>query len=335
VCGGGGGAHTHTLSDCACVLTREIQVRVPVPALVCLCTCIRALFPPIRIIPDYVWLVCSCVPHTQEERQFKEALEASKRTAELEQQQQAALSAQAAALHSDFHAPPSPARQQQGDYTAMDEDTSGHSDAFGTSDATAAAAGPGSFGPSFAAGVGGRGRGRAGRGLRGGRTARRGTGAGGYGGTAGSNGPQWQQYEGFEGIGESSDPTEGPPPAKHRPPQQVDLPPESDAAGAHAHRAAGEGTQRGPTAAFMAAATAAGARAQQQQQQGAPSQQQRQRQQSEQAKWQPRKPAVSAGSSTTCNIVDDASGSDSDSDSVTGPFAGACVCVGKGGKLAS
>jgi hypothetical protein len=33
---------------------------------------------------------------------------------------------------------------------------------------------------------------------------------------------------------------------------------------------------------------------------------------------------VSAGSSTTCNIVDDA-GSDSDSDSVTGPFAGRWV----------
>jgi hypothetical protein len=256
----------------------------------------------------------------QEERQLREALEASKQTAEQEQQRQAAMSQQAAALSvgaNGFDAEEDLQQQQQwqqgGD--AMDEDPEplGHNAAAGGSR------------PSFATGMGGRGRGmgRASRGGRAGRAGRRGT--GGYGGS--SNGPQWQQVsEGFEGVGESADPFEGPPAAKARQAQR-DLTPESDAAGPSAHRAKAEGAQRGPTAAFMAAATAAGARAQQHQQQP-------RQQQSYQQQWQPRKPAVSAGSSTTCNIVDDA-GSDTDSDSVTGPFAGGwCVVMRKGSTAA-
>jgi hypothetical protein len=244
----------------------------------------------------------------QEERQVREALEVSRQTAELEQQRHAAMSQQAAALSvgaNGLDADEGLQQQQQqwrqgGD--AMDEDPEpmGHN-----------AAAAGGSRPSFATGISngrGRGMGRAGRGGRAGRAGRRG--AGGYGGN--SNGPQWQEVsEGFEGVGESADPLEVPPAAKVRQAQR-DLPPESDAAGPSAHRATAEGAQRGPTAAFMAAATAAGARAQQQQ----PRQQQ-----SCQQQWQPRKAAVSAGSSTTCNIVDDA-GSDTDSDSVTGPFAG-------------
>lgn len=256
----------------------------------------------------------------QEERQLREALEASRRTAELEQQRQAAMSQQAAAL--SVGATGADDRQQQQAEDAMDEDTDplGHN---------AAAAGGGVPRPSFAPGAGGRGRGmgRAGRGGRAGRAGRRG------GAAAGSSGPQWQQFsEGFEGVGESADPTEGPPAAKQRQAQRVaDLPPETDTARPHAHRVTSEGAQRGPVAAHMAAATAAGARAQQQQQPRQQTQQRQRQQQQQSYQWQPRKPAVSAGSSTTCNIVDDA-GSDTDSDSVTGPFAGgqillACVLI--------
>jgi hypothetical protein len=253
---------------------------------------------------------------------LREAIEASKLTAEQEQQQHAAISQQAAALTVNANGNQ---QQQQQNEDAMEEDPYPSAD---TAVNTAAVGAGGRFGPGFSTGISGRGRGKAGRAGRAGRARGRGGGPGGYG--SNSSGPQWQQFsEGFEGCGESADPTEGPPAAKQR--QQVELPPEYDSVGAHAHRGAAEGgTQRGPTAAFMAAATAAGARAQQEQRQSVPPQQhqQRQQQRGQQQRgqqWQPRRPAVSAGSSTTCNIVDEA-GSDTDSDSVTGPFAGVWVC---------
>ncbi|KAF8068176.1 hypothetical protein HT031_001862 [Scenedesmus sp. PABB004] len=166
------------------------------------------------------------------------------------------------------------------------------------------------------------------------RTQRRARGRGaGHGAAAGrgAGGPRWAP-ESLECVGESSDPTEQPH-SKQARAAATAAGPSQGAAPAAAAAAAAAGDAAAPVlASVIAKATAAGARARQQAQAAAtaaggqapaPAAEQQLAPGAPRLpqQWLPRDGGLSAGSSTTCNICA-SEASDSDDDSVTGPFAG-------------